>query len=49
MTCVERLVRLLEEGHIHELHMDGIRSSAGLPLLHKQAYYTLNYFAKEGG
>ncbi len=42
-----RTVRLfvegLQEGHIHELHLDGIRSAAGLPLLHKQAYYTLNY------
>ena len=30
------------EGHIHELHGDGLRSAAGQPLLHKQAYYTLN-------
>ncbi len=33
----------LQEGHIHELHSDGVRSRAGLPLLHSQAYYTLNY------
>jgi hypothetical protein len=39
-------VSKLEEGHVHELHMDGVRSSTGLPLLHKQAYYTLNYFVK---
>jgi glucose/arabinose dehydrogenase len=32
----------LEEGHIHELHAAGVRSAAGLPLLHKEAYYTLN-------
>jgi glucose/arabinose dehydrogenase len=32
----------LEEGHVHELHADGVRSAAGLPLLHKEAYYTLN-------
>jgi glucose/arabinose dehydrogenase len=42
-----RSVRLyagpLQEGHIHELHADGVRSTAGLPLLHPQAYYTLNY------
>jgi glucose/arabinose dehydrogenase len=42
-----RTVRLtletLEEGHIHELHLDGVRSARGLPLLHKEAYYTLNY------
>ncbi len=36
-------VSKLEEGHIHELHADGVRSAAGLPLLHKEAYYTLNY------
>lgn len=36
----------LQEGHVHELHMPGIRSAEGLPLLHKEAYYTLNYFAK---
>jgi glucose/arabinose dehydrogenase len=33
----------LEEGHIHEIHADGVRSADGLPLLHKEAYYTLNY------
>jgi glucose/arabinose dehydrogenase len=39
-------VSKLVEGHIHELHLDGIRSAQGLPLLHKEAYYTLNYLAK---
>jgi len=33
----------LQEGHIHELHMEGIRNDAGEALLHAQAYYTLNY------
>ena len=33
----------LREGHIHELHAGGVRSADGLPLLHPQAYYTLNY------
>ncbi|HEX7375560.1 MAG TPA: hypothetical protein VF278_00530 [Pirellulales bacterium] len=33
----------LQEGHVHELHLDGLRSAAGQPLLHKEAYYTLNY------
>ena len=33
----------LQEGHVHELHSDGVRSKAGRPLLHKEAYYTLNY------
>ena len=33
----------LQEGHVHELHSDGVRSAEGRPLLHKEAYYTLNY------
>lgn len=33
----------LQEGHVHELHCDGVKSAADLPLLHKSAYYTLNY------
>jgi hypothetical protein len=33
----------LQEGHVHEIHLDGVRSSAGKPLLHPAAYYTLNY------
>ena len=37
----------LQRGHVHELHMDGVRNSAGLPLLHKQAYYTLNFIPKK--
>jgi hypothetical protein len=32
----------LQRGHVHELHADGVRSQTGLPLLHAQAYYTLN-------
>jgi glucose/arabinose dehydrogenase len=42
-----RSVRLvldrLEEGHVHELHLAGLRSASGQPLLHPTAYYTLNY------
>jgi glucose/arabinose dehydrogenase len=42
-----RSVRLyidaLAEGHVHELHLDGVRSADDLPLLHPRAYYTLNY------
>lgn len=34
----------MQEGHVHELHSNGVTSKAGLPLLHKEAYYTLNYF-----
>lgn len=45
-----RSVRLtvagLQRGQIHELHAAGVRSAAGLPLLHEAAYYTLNEFAQ---
>jgi glucose/arabinose dehydrogenase len=33
----------LAEGHVHELHLDGVRSANGQNLLHPAAYYTLNY------
>jgi len=33
----------LAEGHVHELHLDGVRSAGGQALLHHVAYYTLNY------
>jgi glucose/arabinose dehydrogenase len=33
----------LQEGHIHDLALAGVRSAEGQPLLHPQAYYTLNY------
>ncbi|HAM72741.1 MAG TPA: hypothetical protein DCM86_13955 [Verrucomicrobiales bacterium] len=36
----------LQEGHVHELHLPGVRSAQGQPLLHPAAYYTLNYFAQ---
>jgi hypothetical protein len=36
----------LKEGHVHELHMDGVRSTDNQPLLHAEAYYTLNYLIK---
>jgi hypothetical protein len=41
------VVNGLEEGHVHELHLDGLRSTEGEPLLHAQAYYTLNYFREK--
>jgi len=41
-----RSVRLtidkLQRGHVHELHLTGVRSQDNLPLLHDVAYYTLN-------
>jgi glucose/arabinose dehydrogenase len=33
----------LQEGHIHDLSAKGVRSAEGQPLLHTEAYYTLNY------
>ncbi|MCC7420359.1 MAG: hypothetical protein IT428_08770 [Planctomycetaceae bacterium] len=36
----------LKRGHIHELHLDGVRSKGGLPVLHPAAYYTLNNIPK---
>jgi len=32
----------LSQGDIHELHLDGVRSADGQPVLHPVAYYTLN-------
>ena len=40
---VRLYVNGLQEGHIHTLVAEGVRSVEGQPLLHKDAYYTLNY------
>ena len=32
----------LTKGHIHELHLDGVKSAESKPVLHSVAYYTLN-------
>lgn len=37
----------LQRGHIHELHLDGVRSHDGKPLLHPEAYYTLMRIPKK--
>ena len=41
-----RSVRLkvtpLTQGHVHELHLDGLKSAKGAALLHAVGYYTLN-------
>jgi len=37
----------LQRGHVHELHLDGVRSAKNRPLLHQQAYYTLNNIPKK--
>lgn len=44
---VRLTVEGLQRGHVHELHAPGVRSQAGLPLLHDVAYYTLNEFQPE--
>lgn len=48
----QKTVRLrtdgLIEGHVHEFHLDGLRSAEGLPLLHPEAYYTLNAVPENG-
>ncbi|MBX3443095.1 MAG: hypothetical protein KF774_11875 [Planctomyces sp.] len=43
---VRLTVRGLTPGHVHELKAAGVRSRAGLPLLHSEAYYTLNVIPK---
>jgi len=35
-------VKGLRPFFVHELRADGVRNAAGTPLLHAQAYYTLN-------
>ncbi len=40
---VRLFVDKLHEGHVHELHLDGVKSAEGKPLWHPVAYYTLNY------
>ncbi len=42
-TTVDLVVDGLREGYVHELHATGVRSKDGLPLLHAEAYYTLNH------
>lgn len=36
----------LHRGHVHELHLDGVRNVQGEPLLHPVGYYTLQYLPK---
>jgi hypothetical protein len=45
---VRLVVKGLVPGCIHELHADGVRSAGGRPLVHKEAYYTLNYLPNDG-
>jgi hypothetical protein len=39
---VRLVINPLTKGHIHELHLDGVRSQDGTSVLHPVAYYTLN-------
>jgi hypothetical protein len=39
---VRLVVEGLREGHVHELHLAGVKSALGGPLLHDAAFYTLN-------
>lgn len=41
---VRLTIKGLQQGHVHEFHLDGLQSATGQPLLHKEAYYTLNNF-----
>lgn len=36
-------INKLMEGHVHEMHLSGVRNASGQNLLHPQVYYTLNY------
>jgi len=41
-TRARLIIEGLVAGHVHELHLPGVRSTSGEPLLHDAAYYTLN-------
>lgn len=36
----------MTKGHIHEMHLDGVKNTSGQPLLHTVGYYTLNEIPK---
>ncbi len=42
-TVVDLIVEGLREGYVHELDASKLRSAGGAPLLHSEAYYTLNH------
>ena len=39
---VRLIIDGLVEGHVHEVHLLGVKSAKGDALLHDAAYYTLN-------
>lgn len=44
---VRLVITPLTKGHIHELHLDGVRSKDAKGLLHPVAYYTLNEIPRQ--
>lgn len=44
---VRLYVEGLQEGHVHDLALPGVRSEVGEALVHPQAYYTLNYIPEK--
>jgi glucose/arabinose dehydrogenase len=44
---VRLVVGPLQKGHVHTITLEGVRSTEGIPLLHKEAYYTMNNIPKE--
>ena len=45
---VKLTVEGLQKGHVHELHLDGLKDSSGESLWHPVAYYTLNFIPAPG-
>ena len=43
---IDLTVDELREGYVYELHAHGVRSHKGQPLLHSEAFYTLNRVPK---
>ncbi len=44
---VQLVTDSLRAGHVHELHLDGVRDLAGSGLLHPRAYYTLSFLKED--
>jgi hypothetical protein len=44
---VRLTVSPLTQGHIHELHLEGVKNQEGTALLHHVAWYTLNEIPAE--
>lgn len=44
---VELVFDSLRSGFVYEFHASGVRNASGMPLLHEDAYYTLNRIPKD--